>query len=120
MTIIERLRDMEEETKRNKMRVDEYLGRSDSLIDETGVITMAGKPVAQVQIVQDENGKRVQLYNAKGVFLCERAYEGDKDTGLRIGDALFTGYMAGWENSQYSISKAVTKAMYERMDTAIY
>lgn len=81
---------------------------------KTAVIDMGGQRKAQVQLVETENGgKTAHLYAANGVFLLGCSYEGDDDTGFSVGRALYQGYIAGWDNCQYSLGKAVTKALYE-------
>jgi len=47
VTIAEKLRDMEEESKRNQMRVDEYLGKEDCAADDVDSIHCDGESVAE-------------------------------------------------------------------------
>ena len=82
-----------------------------------GVISVNNEPKAQIQIIEGQDGNRdVRVYSVGGVYLCGMRYEGDDNTGFLLGHALFEGYMAGWDNCQFSISKNVTKALYEIQD----
>lgn len=45
MTITEKLRDMEEESKRNQIRVDEYLWKEDCTADDVDSIHCDGESV---------------------------------------------------------------------------
>ena len=90
------------------------------MAEKAGTISFNGEAKAQVQIMDSADGKRrVQLYNTDGVFLCECDFEGDDEAGFAIGRGLFTGYMAGWDNCTFSISRAVTKALYEKHEIGI-
>lgn len=90
------------------------------MINDTGVISLGDQAVAQVQIVENGNKeKRAQLYNATGVFLCEMPFEGGNETGYEIGKAMYVGYMSGQNNTTVSISRRITKALYEKDDTSI-
>ncbi len=81
--------------------------------DNTAVIRHGNEPKAQVQIIDGQNGRRVQLYNLNGVMLCEIPFHGDNDAGFAVGNALFIGYMSGWDNCQFAIEKAVYGAVRE-------
>lgn len=90
------------------------------MINDTGVISRNGSPVAQIQIVENErDGKRAQLYGANGIFLCEAPFEGENEIGYAIGQALYYGYIAGQGNATISISRNITKALYEKTETHI-
>ena len=80
--------------------------------DSTAVIKLGNEPKAQMQIIDGQNGKRVQLYNLNGVMLCELPFEGDNDVGFAIGNALYVGYSKGWENCDFAFEKAVLGAMH--------
>ena len=80
---------------------------------KTGVISFGGKPKAQIHLIENSDGKKAQLYAANGVYLCDCPYEGDNEVGYAVGTALYNGYMAGWDNGQYAISKSVNKALYD-------
>lgn len=84
------------------------------MILDNGTIVEANKTVGQVMIVSDDNGKRVQLYNEKGVYLCDCPFDGEDDIGFQIGMGIYRGYMAGWSNCEVSIGKEVTQALYGR------
>ena len=85
---------------------------------KTATVSFAGEAKAQVQIVDGENGERnVRLYSKSGIFLCGCPFKGDDETGYTIGQALFEGYMAGWNNCQIAIGKGVTKALYDIQDS---
>ena len=90
------------------------------MTNDTGVISFGGKQVAQIQIVEnEEDGKRAQLYGINGIFLCEAPFKGDNDEGYDVGQALYYGYMAGQNNATISISRNITKALYEKTETYI-
>lgn len=90
------------------------------MISKTGIISFGGQSVGQIQIVENANEeKRAQLYNMNGVFLCECPFSGENAGGYAIGEALYYGYMAGQNNTAYSISRNVTKALYEKTETYI-
>lgn len=83
----------------------------------SGTIEFAGVPKAQVQLITGEDGTRkAQLYSKSGICLCGCEFNGEDDVGFAVGQALFNGYIAGWNNSQYAISRAVTKALYNQQD----
>ena len=80
--------------------------------EKTAVLRVGNEERGQLQIIYGANGsKRVQLYNAGGVRLCEVPFSGDDETGFAMGQALFTGYMAGWDNCQFAFTKSVMNAM---------
>lgn len=79
--------------------------------DYTAVIKLGNEPKAQMQIIDGQEGRRVQLYNLNGVRLCEIPFEGDNDAGFAAGNALFVGYSKGWENCDYVMYRTVTDAM---------
>lgn len=88
--------------------------------DAVGTVKFAGQPKAQVQIVDGQNDtRRVHVYDNNGVYLCGCDFKGDNDVGFAVGEALFNGYMAGWANCQYEISKSVTKALYTKPNGGI-
>lgn len=90
------------------------------MIDETGTIKEGNATVGQVQIVRNEDGgKRVQLYNSKGIFLCDCPFEGDDDIGFAIGLGMYRAYVAAWMNCEISISKSVNQALYGKKDLEI-
>lgn len=90
------------------------------MISATGTITEAGRTVGQIQLVTDEDGGRIaQLYNAKGIYLCDCPFDGDDDKGYEIGMGIYRGYVAGWMNCEVSIGKAVTQALYGKKDMEI-
>lgn len=89
------------------------------MIMDNGAIVEAGKQVGQVQIVSDDNGKRVQLYNGKGIWLCDCPFEGEDDIGFQIGMGMYRGYVAAWMNCEIGISKAVNQALYGKKDLEI-
>ena len=80
--------------------------------DSTAVIKYGNEPKAQMQIIDGQNGRRVQLYNLNGVMLCEIPFEGDNDAGFSMGNALYVGYMSGWENCQFAFEKAVLGSIH--------
>lgn len=81
------------------------------MISETGTITENGVVMGQLQIVDNESAKRVQLYSANGYFLCETPFDGNNDKGLEMGMAMYNGYKKGWENADMSITQAIAKSM---------
>ena len=90
------------------------------MIDATGVITIDGKPMGQIQIVKSRDGnKRVQLYNTAGVFLCDCGFDGDDDLGFMVGQGLFNGYMTGQNNTTIAIGAAVNRVLYARTDMTL-
>ena len=90
------------------------------MIDNTGTVTAQGRPVGQVQIITNADGeRRVQLYNASGVFLCDCPFTGDDDTGFAIGQALYNGYLAGQLKTTMAISARVNRAIYEKSEIMI-
>ena len=80
--------------------------------DNTALIRYGNESRAQLQVIEGANGKRVQLYNLNGVMLCEIPFEGDNDAGFAIGNALYVGYMQGWDNCQFAFEKAVLGSMH--------
>ena len=119
MTIAEKLRDMAQESKLNRQRAKSFMKGGDELITETGAIQENGRNVGQLQIIQGEEGRRVQLYNISGVYLCECPFDGDDDRGLEIGMAMYRGYHAGWVNADYSFSKSIHAAITARQPLEI-
>ena len=90
------------------------------MIDNTGTVTAQGRAVGQVQIITNADGeRRVQLYNASGVFLCDCVFTGDDDTGFVIGQALYNGYLAGQLKTTMAISARVNRAIYEKSEIMI-
>ena len=82
------------------------------MIDQTGTISIDGKVKGQIQIITDKSGaKRVQLYNTKGVFLCESPFTGNDERGFEQGQSMYIGYMAAWENAKAHFTKAALSAM---------
>lgn len=91
------------------------------MITNTGAITEAGKTVGQIQLVTADNGdRRVQLYNARGIFLVETPFVGDDDVGYEHGLSLYNGYVAGFKNAEYEISRSVIAAVSTKRDTEIW
>ena len=80
--------------------------------DYTAVIKLGNEPKAQMQIIDGQEGRKVQLYNLNGVRLCEIPFQGDNDAGFSAGNALFVGYMSGWENCQFAFEKAVLGSIH--------
>lgn len=89
------------------------------MISETGVISIGGKTMGQINIIEKEDEKRVQLYNAEGVYLCDCAFSGDDDIGFMVGQGLFNGYIVGQNNTKVAISANITRAIYEKGDLMI-
>lgn len=90
------------------------------MITESGVISDGGKVVGQLQITEDDDGNRkVCLYNHRGVYLCECPFDGDDDKGMEVGMGLYRGYVSGWDNCEFSISKSVSRALNEKYQTQI-
>lgn len=90
------------------------------MITDTGVITEGGKAVGQIQLVTSENGdRRAQLYNSRGIFLAETPFVGDDDTGYEHGLSLYNGYVTGFNNAEYAISRAVITALNVKRDMEI-
>ena len=88
------------------------------MTDKTATVNFGGEPKAQVQLIDRENGERLaRLYNTNGVLICSTPFQGDDEKGFAIGQALFEGYMAGWNNCQIAIGKGVTKALYDIQDS---
>lgn len=91
------------------------------MIENTGTITVNGRVMGQVQIVTTgESGeRRVQLYNASGIFLCDCPFTGDDDAGFTVGQALYNGYLAGQLKTTMAISARVNRAIYEKSEIMI-
>lgn len=90
------------------------------MITDTGVITEGGKAVGQIQLVTGNNGdRRAQLYNTRGIFLVETPFVGDDDVGYEHGMSLYNGYVAGFNNGEYAISRAVINALNAKRDTEV-
>lgn len=111
MTIAHKLREIVEESKRNQMRVDEYLGRRDCVITDTGVIQENSEVKGQLQLITNGEERRVQMYSASGTYLCECPFSGDDERGYEIGMALYRGYTAAWQNADLSFSRAIHEAI---------
>ena len=81
-------------------------------ISDTGVISEAGSPVGQLQIIANNEGeKRVQLYSKHGVRLCDCTFDGDDDKGFEIGMGMYRGYLAGYFNAEFHIGKSINAAI---------
>lgn len=90
------------------------------MIDNTGAVTAQGRAVGQVQIITNADGeRRVQLYNASGIFLCDCPFTGDDDAGFTVGQALYNGYLAGQLKTTMAISARVNRAIYEKSEIMI-
>lgn len=90
------------------------------MITDSGVINIGGKTIGQIQLTTDEKGNRKsQLYNSRGIFLCDTPFTGDDDVGYEHGLSLFNGYVAGWNNAEFTISKSVSKALNTKSDLEI-
>ena len=90
------------------------------MIDNTGTVAANGRPACQVQIITNaDGGRRVQLYNASGIFLCDCPFDGDDETGFVIGQALYNGYLAGQLKTTMAISARVNRAIYEKSEIMI-
>lgn len=81
------------------------------MIDQNGTISENGVIKAQLQLVTDNDARRVQLYSPAGYFLCECPFDGDDDKGFEMGQALYLGYHAGWVNADVAFSHAVHEAI---------
>ena len=82
------------------------------MISDTGVISIANQTVGQVQLITNEDGsRRAQLYSKSGIFLADTPFTGNDDVGYEHGLSLFNGYVAGWNNCEFNLSKAVSKAL---------
>ena len=84
--------------------------------DKTATISFGGEPKAQVQIINRDRERVVNLYTRSGTLVCSTPFQGDDDKGYAIGQALFEGYIAGWNNCQVAIGRGVTKALYDIQD----
>lgn len=51
----------------------------------------------------------VQLYDIAGVYIIEAAFVGDDEIGLHVGQALYDGYIKGYERGKAIIRNAVIK-----------
>lgn len=90
------------------------------MISETGAITEGNRTVGQLQIVTNADGdKRVQLYNKNGTFLVDCPFDGDDDKGLEIGMGLYRGYVNGWNNAEFVLSRSVNKALNTKSELEI-
>ncbi len=81
------------------------------MISETGTISENGSVTGQVQIMENENGKRVQLYNADGVFLSDCPFEGDNDVGYLIGYGMYRAYQSAWKNAKVHYHNKISESM---------
>ena len=90
------------------------------MISDTGVITSGDRVVGQIQLITDDKGdRRCQLYNSRGIFLCETPFVGDDSVGYEHGMSLYNGYTAGFDNCEYAISKSINSALRNKFDLQI-
>ncbi len=81
------------------------------MITDTGVIQENGVVKGQLQLITNDEDRRVQMYSASGTYLCECPFTGSDDRGYEIGMALYRGYTAAWKNADLSFSRAIHEAI---------
>lgn len=89
------------------------------MITETGKIMEGEKTIGQIQVVESDSGKRVQLYNSQGIYLCDCPFEGDNDTGYAIGMGMAKAYQAAWRSAQAFFTYQVQDAMRQSAMTEL-